>query len=211
MTTADSGSMAARLRTALAAHDPSARLQAALAAGTRPDPDYVPVLIEHCAVEPDLSVREILTWALTRQDPALTVEPLMVELRSPTPRARSQALHTLSKIGDRRAWPAITPALLADPDDDVARAAWRTAAGLAPASERVALAERLVTQLGRGGRDVQLSLCRAFAMLGGVALPVLHRFRSDPHPAVRAHAIATGRLIRDPEEPPFAFLDHPDP
>ncbi|GAA2014204.1 HEAT repeat domain-containing protein [Nakamurella flavida] len=196
-----------KLRTALTAAEPSARLQAAMAAGTRPDPGYVEVLVERCAVEPDFSVREILTWALIRHDPELTIDPLLVELRSETPQARSQALHTLSKIGDQRAWPAITPALLADAHDDVARAAWRTAAGLVPAEQRVALAETLTAQLGRGERDVQLSLCRAFATLGEVALPALRRSRTDPHPAVRAHAIAAERLIRDPEEPPFAFLD----
>ncbi len=205
--TTDDTALRHKLRTALDAGQPSARLQAAMAAGTRPDPEYVPVLIERCRIEPDFSVREILTWALIRHDPALTVEPLLVELGSAIPQARSQALHTLSKIGDRRAWPAITAALLRDQNDEVARAAWRAAAVLAPQPERVALAEQLATQFGRGERDVQLSLCRAFATLGKVVLPVVQRARTDPRPAVRAHAIATERLIRDPDEPPFAFLD----
>lgn len=203
----DDGAAERTLRSALAATEPSARLRAALAAGTRPHPEYVEVLVRQCAVEPDFSVREILTWALLRHDPGVTVDRLAEELRSPIPQARSQALHTLSKIGDPRAWPAITRDLLRDVDDDVARAAWRTAAGLAPVADRVALAAELATQLGRGGRDVQLSLCRALAMLGDAALPVVAQARTDPRPAVRAHAIATGRLIADPDEPPFAFLD----
>ncbi|WP_111765819.1 HEAT repeat domain-containing protein [Nakamurella deserti] len=203
----DDGGKAWRLEAALTQRDPSARLRAAMAAGTRPDPHFVEVLVARCAVEPDLSVREMLTWALVRHDQDLTVDRLVLELRSDILQARSQALHTLSKIGNRRAWPAVTRELLLHPDDTVARTAWRTAAGLVPPDRRSALAELLVTQLGRGGRDVQLSLCRALAMLGDTALPAVRRARVDPRPEIRAHAIATERLILDPEEPPFAFLD----
>ena len=203
----DDSGIAERLQTALVNPDASVRLRVAMAAGTHPDPDQVEVLVQRCAVEPDLSVREMLTWALIRHDPEVTVDRLVQELRSDVAQARSQALHTLSKIGDRRAWPAVTRDLLVGPDETVARAAWRTAAGLAPPEERPTLAELLSTQFGRGGRDVQLSLCRALAMLGDVALPVVRRARVDPRPEIRAHAIATERLIRDPEEPPFAFLD----
>ncbi|RIJ05522.1 HEAT repeat domain-containing protein, partial [Clavibacter michiganensis subsp. insidiosus] len=101
--------IAARLAAALRAPDASARLQAALTAGTRPDPALVDGLIHRCRVEPDLNVREMLTWALIRHDPEITIPPLIAELTSPIPQARGQALHTLSKIGDRRALPAITP------------------------------------------------------------------------------------------------------
>lgn len=207
----DDDATVGQLRAGLSDGDGSVRLRAAMAAGTEPDPRFVEILVERCAVEPELPVREMLTWALVRHDPAVTVDRLVVEIRSDVAQARSQALHTLSKIGDRRAWPAISRDLLTDPDDTVARAAWRTAAGLAPPDQRAALAESLATQFGRGGRDVQLSLCRALAMLGEVALSVVNRARVDPDPAVRAHAIATGRLISDPYEPPFAFLDVTDP
>lgn len=105
------------------------RLRAALAAGTAPDPRFVDKLIERCAIEPEFPVRDMLTWALTRHAPSTTVPGLIGELRSECAQARSQALHTLSKIGDRRAWPAITHALLTDSDDEVARSAWRAAAG----------------------------------------------------------------------------------
>ena len=56
------------LRRALTAESSSARLEAALAAGTHPQPEYVDVLIERCAIETDFYVREMLTWALTRHD-----------------------------------------------------------------------------------------------------------------------------------------------
>src|SRR5437016_2273335 len=97
------------------AHDnASVRLRAALAVGTAPDPGFVGTLVERCAVEPEFSVREMLTWALTRHAASMTVPVLVDEVRSERAQARSQALHTLSKIGDRQAWPVITPALLAD-------------------------------------------------------------------------------------------------
>ncbi len=125
MNTSQEATQTARILRGLAHGDASVRLRAALAAGTTPDPQLIDKLVERCAVEPDFSVREMLTWALTRHPAALTVPGLVAELRSETAQARSQALHTLSKIGDRRAWPAITRALLTDTDDEVARSAWR--------------------------------------------------------------------------------------
>lgn len=189
-----------QLRAALAVTDPSARLRAAMAAGTEPDPAFVEELVARCAVEPDLNVRETLTWALVRHAAPATVDRLVAELASAVPRARSQALHTLSKIGDPRAWPAITTALLRDPDDDVARAAWRTAAGLVPPGAATRLAETLVTQLARGDREVQRSLSRALVRIAPAAGPVVDRVAATAGPAVRRHAVVTARMIRDPEE-----------
>ncbi|MFI1455499.1 HEAT repeat domain-containing protein [Streptomyces roseus] len=179
---------------------PSVRLRAALAIGSAPDPRSVGKLVERCGVEPDFSVREMLTWALTRHEPSLTLPPLVAELRSEGARARSQALHTLSKIGDGRAWPAITGALLSDADEEVARSAWRAAVVLVPEGEEPRLAVALAAQLGRGGRETQLSLSRALIALGeGAAGPALSPATADPDPRVRHHAMATRRLLRDPE------------
>ncbi|MEU6995387.1 HEAT repeat domain-containing protein [Streptomyces sp. NPDC046465] len=177
----------------------SARLRAALAIGTSPDPRFLDALVERCAVEPEFSVREMLTWALIRHPPATTVPRLLEEVRSARAQARSQALHTLSKLGDRRAWPAITPALLSDTDDEVARSAWRAAVVLVPEQEEPALAAALATQLGRGGREMQLSLSRALIALGEAMVPTLCAARADPDPRVRTHAVATERLLRDPD------------
>jgi HEAT repeat protein len=177
----------------------SARLRAALDAGTRPDPGLAGALIERCAVEPDFFVRDMLTWALTRLPPDVTVPKLVTELRSGRAQARSQALHTLSKIGARKAWPAITSALLHDADDEVARSAWRAAVVLVPPAERAELATELARQLGRGDRDVQLSLSRALVALGDVAEAALRPGLASADPAVRAHARATERLLHDPD------------
>lgn len=177
----------------------SVRLKAAMAVGTAPDPRFVDKLIERCAIEPEFFVREILTWALTRHASSMTVPKLIDELRSERAQARSQALHTLSKIGDRQGWPAITRALLTDADDEVARSAWRAAVVLVPDDEGAELAEVLTTQLGRGERETQLSLSRALIALGEVIMPALRAAMTDLDPRVRRHAIATERLWHDPE------------
>ncbi len=179
--------------------DSSVRLQAALAAGTTPDPRFVDKLIERCAIEPEFYVRDMLTWALTRHPSSMTVPRLIDELRAERTQARSQALHTLSKIGDRRAWPAITRALLTDPDDEVARSAWRAAVVLVPEGEEPGLAGVLAAQLGRGERETRSSLSRALIALGEPITPVLRAAMTDPDSRVRQHAIATERLWRDPD------------
>ncbi|WP_106847779.1 HEAT repeat domain-containing protein [Blastococcus sp. Marseille-P5729] len=196
-----------RLAAALAASDSSARLQVALAAGMQPHHTFIDVLVDRCAAEPDFYVRDMLTWALTRHDKSAVTRRLLRELDSQTAQARSQALHTLSKIGDRHVWPAITTALLQDADDEVARTAWRTAAGLVPAEAATGLATTLATQLGRGGRDLQLSLSRAFVTIGSTASAVLERAATDRDPRVRIHAVATTRLIADPETGFDAAID----
>jgi HEAT repeat protein len=193
-------SAATSLRRALHATAPAARLQAALTAGTRPDPSNIEVLVETCRTEPDFYVRDMLTWALIRHEPQLVVEAVVPELTSETAQARSQALHTLSKIGDPETWPAITTDLLHDSDDEVARTAWRTAARLVPDGEEAGLANELVSEFARGGRDMQLSLSRAFANLGPAAEPVIDRLKNHPIEEIRTHAIATERIMADPGE-----------
>lgn len=199
MTKSSKAAAAARILQGLEHANPSVRLQAALAVGTTPDPGLVSRLVECCGTEPDFGVREMLTWALTRHAASVTVPLLLGEVRSERAQARSQALHTLSKIGDRRAWPAITPALLSDADDEVARSAWRAAVVLVPEDEEQELAMALATQLGRGGQETRRSLSRALIALGEVMLPALAAATGDPDPGVRAHATATERLWRDPD------------
>ncbi|WP_243408122.1 HEAT repeat domain-containing protein [Frankia canadensis] len=201
----------ARVAGALGAEDASVRLQAALAVGSNPGPDpeqgLLAALVERCAVEPDFFVRDMLSWALTRLPPEITLPRLRRELGSERPQARSQALHTLSKIGDRRAWAWITRDLLRDADDEVARTAWRAAVALAAEDDRPNLVDDLVVQLGRGDREVQLSLSRALVDLGGVIEPALARAAANPDPTVAAHARATASLLRDPEAGFDAAID----
>ncbi|WP_255447130.1 HEAT repeat domain-containing protein [Schumannella soli] len=192
---------AARLAAALEVGDASHRLQAALTAGTRPNDAYVDVLVARCAVEPDFFVREMLTWALIRHDPVVAVDRVVQELTSPIAQARSQALHTLSKIGDARAWPSITSELLHDESDEVARAAWRTSAGLVPSTteDRAALAVELAAEFGRGDRALRRSLSRALGMLEDVAGPVVAAATRNADEGVRIHALTTAHLLENPD------------
>ena len=197
MTTPDD--IAARLRAALSAPSSSDRLQAALAAGTHPNPLYVDVLVERSAIEPDFYVRDMLTWSLTRHPASITVPLLLRETQAVGDQARSQALHSLSKIGHPDGYrPA--RALLRDDVDEVARAAWRTAVALVPEGSEADLAFELATQLGRGDRSLQQSLSRALAGLGSAAEEVLTDAAAHGTPDVRVHAIATRRLVDDPDE-----------
>ena len=198
MNTTNHGGSNAHLVDALSAADPSGRLRAALSAGTRPDPHLTDTLVDRCAVEPDFFVRDMLTWALCRFPTELTVPRLVRELGSDTAQARSQSLHTLSKIGDRLAWPAVS-ALLHDEHDEVARSAWRAAVALVPPGDEAALAADLTTELGRGNQHMQLSLSRALVGLGDAVLPVLDAAGTNPDPRIRAHAEATKRLCDDPD------------
>jgi HEAT repeat protein len=187
-----------QLIAALTAGDESTRLKAALTIGSNPEPGLVEALIARCAIEPDFYVRDMLTWALIRLPSTITVPRLLAELRSERAQARSQALHTLSKIGDASAWPAITRTLLRDSDDEVARSAWRAAVALVPDGQRQDLAEELAALLGRGDREVQLSLSRALVALGAQAIePILHEAMASNDRGVQAHATATERLLRN--------------
>lgn len=168
-------------------------------AGTHPDTADLDLLVEQCAVEPDFFVRDMLTWALTRLPAAEVVERVLPELHRHVPQARSQALHTLSKIGDRSTWTAVRP-LLEDPDIDVARAAWRTAVALVPDDERGALARTLAVHLGRGDHETRLSLARAFVGLGEETVrPVLGDAAQHRDEQVRAHVADIERLLADPD------------
>ena len=189
----------AALIQALTDPEESVRLRAAMQAGREPSPDYVEPLVARCGVEPDFYVRDMLTWALIQHDHEYVIARVLPELDSPVAQARAQALHTLSKVGEPRVWDAITPELLADADDDVARTAWRAAAGLVPAESRSWLAEVLATQWGRGGRDVQLSLSQALCSLGEAALPVINRAVVATDDEVRVHAEATKSILENPD------------
>jgi HEAT repeat protein len=187
------------LSAALADPRPAVRLRAVMSAGTTPSADDLEALVEQCAVEPDLQVREMLTWSLVRLPAELVVPRVVRELGRPEAQARSQALHTLSKIRDGAVFPQVA-ALLEDPDPGVARTAWRASVLLAPVEERTALARRLAVQLGQGDREARLALSRALATLGAdVVGPVLADAAAHRNAAVREHVEETERLLRDPD------------
>ena len=154
------------LRALLDSPDKSVRLNAALAAGTYPETDFIEILVSQCAIETDFFVRDTLSWALMRNDISKVVERLQTELVSKNPQAKTQAIHTLSKIGDKKNYVLITDSMLFDSDDFVASTAWRAASVLVPEEQKPDLVKKLVTQLGRGDSDTQFALTRFLCALG---------------------------------------------
>ena len=174
--------------------DQSVRLKATLAAGTYPESGFIPVLIQQCAIEPDFFVRDTLSWALMRHERETVVAQLIPELKSPIPQARSQALHTLSKIGDKGNYSLITHEHFFDEDDLVASTAWRAASVLVPENQKSDLVRILVTQLGRGDGDVQFGLTRFLCSIGEPIVAPLQEAAKSVDENVRVHAEIT--LIR---------------
>ena len=181
----------ATLKALLESPDKSVRLQAALAAGTYPEPEFIDVLASQCASEPDFFVRDTLSWALIRNEIPKVVERLKSELISDNIQAKSQALHTLTKIGDKHFYSLITHEHLFDAHDKVAVTAWRAASVLVPNNESSALAKILVTQLGRGDFEVQFDLTRFLCALGDVIIEPLQRASDSDKEEIRLHAAFT--------------------
>jgi len=184
----------ATLEALLKSPDQSVRLKAALAAGTYPNLDHIDVLITQCANESDFFVRDTLSWALMRQDRPTVVQRLIPELKSVNPQSRSQALHTLSKIGDKNNYSLITTELLLDADDFVASTAWRSASVLVPDADKPALVEILISQLGRGDSDTQFGLTRFLCAIGQPIVAPLMQAAQSADETVRTQAEFT--LIR---------------
>jgi HEAT repeat protein len=181
----------ATLQALLASPDKSIRLQAALAAGTYPEAEFIPVLVAQCRYEPDFFVRDTLSWALMRNEITKVVDCLKTELNSEIVQAKCQALHTLSKIGEKKFYPLITQEHLLDLNDEVALTAWRAASVLAPEDEKSNLTSVLVTQLGRGNSDVQFDLTRFLCALGDVIVDPLKQASEAGKEEVRLHAAFT--------------------
>ena len=178
---------ATRLLHSLERPESSLRLRAALAAGMNPQVEQVEVLVSRCALEPDFFVRDMLTWALLQHNKQQVFDLVARELESEIAQARSQALHTLSKLKDPRTWSVVTKELLTDLDDEVARTAWRVAVAVVPEDQVTELANILATQFARGDDEVHRSLSRAFVALADfspVAVAAVHRAADDPNPEV---------------------------
>ena len=184
----------ATLEELLKSPDQSVRLKAALAAGTYPNLDHIEVLIRQCSNESDFFVRDTLSWALMRLDRQAVVQRLIPELKSPNPQSRSQALHTLSKIGDKENYTLITRDLLLDSDDFVASTAWRSASVLVPDEDKPALVDLLISQLGRGDSDTQFGLTRFLCAIGEPIVAPLMQAAQSADEIVRTQAEFT--LIR---------------
>ena len=187
----------ATLEAMLASPDQSIRLNGALAAGTYPEPRFIEILVAQCAIETDFFVRDTLSWALLRNDQDAVVERLIPELKSENIQAKTQAIHTLTKIGDKKNYSLITNEMLLDLDDFVASTAWRAASVLVPDGEKDALVKTLITQLARGDSDVQFALTRFLCAMGESIVGPLSEASNAPKEEVRMHAQFTLMRLKE--------------
>jgi hypothetical protein len=134
-----------------------------------------------------------------RHDHDAVVAKLIPELSSPIAQSRSQALHTFSKIGEKKYYSLITDQHLFDVEDSVASTAWRTASVLVPESEKATLVEKLVTQLGRGDSDLQFGLTRFLCTLGEVIVAPLTEAAKSEKEEIRVQAEFTLLRFREME------------
>lgn len=185
------------LRALLDSPDQSVRLKAALAAGTYPEDEFIEVLISQCAIEPDFFVRDTLSWALMRNDVSKVVKYLETELQSSNNQAKSQAIHTLSKIGDKANYRLITDDMLFDSDDFMAATAWRVASVLVPDNQKPELVKKLITQLGRGDSDTQFGLTRFLCALGECIVEPLTEASKSPEEVISNQAKFTLLRFRE--------------
>lgn len=185
------------LRALLDSPDQSVRLKAALAAGTYPEDEFIEVLISQCAIEPDFFVRDTLSWALVRNDVSKVVKYLETELQSSNNQAKSQAIHTLSKIGDKANYRLITDDMLFDSDDFMAATAWRVASVLVPDNQKPELVKKLITQLGRGDSDTQFGLTRFLCALGECIVEPLTEASKSPEEVISNQAKFTLLRFRE--------------
>lgn len=207
----------AAVATGLGDSDPRERLEAAMAAGTDPAPEFVQLLLSRIGVETDFQVREMLTWAIVRHSDRMTESPtwgmgidlvptLLEGLNSESSIARAQSLHTLTKlnphnISGQEVGRHVSVDLLHDVDDEVARTAWRAAVQLWPDEASAGLASELARELGRGDREVMRSLARVLVGLGDAGVDAVQGVLMNPGTGARAraHAEAVLRLAEDPE------------
>ena len=184
--------------------DPVVRVRAALDAPTTAP---LATLVELLVAEPDVSVRETLTWAIAGHGRRAT--PLLVrQLASKDARVRLTALHVLSKVGDPAATAAVAERL-GDADGAVARKAAFTLGQIGGGAALAAL----VAALGVGDTGLGDAVATALARFGASASGPLIDALGSPDAAVRGNAAESLALIGDPAGAAqlAATLDDPDP
>ncbi len=142
------------------------RARAALDLGKLADSRAAEPLIERLRIEPELLVREKLTWALVR--PGGVVERVSELLKDPNAQVRHDAAHVLSKIGDPLAVNALIDAL----SDDQAEVLTKVAFALGRIGDPKAI-PALVRLVGHESRELQSTLHSVLEAFGPEATSAL--------------------------------------
>jgi HEAT repeat protein len=147
--------------------DKNVRIEAALELGKLADPAAIPALLARLGDEPDFFVRENVTWALVRMS-SEAVLPLIDVLVHGDAAARFNAAHTLSKLADARAVPALLAACDA-PDQSLAQ---KAVFALGRIGDLHAV-PALVARLGAGSQEMRGAAATALESFGDAAVPAL--------------------------------------
>jgi len=140
--------------------DKNVRSQAAVSIGKLDDANAVNSLIDALITEPDMYVREDITWALVRvKDAAL--QPLISLLDDANPSTRHLATHVLGKIGGQ----AVVDSLIYALHDTEPTVISKAAFGLAQIGDERAIPP-LVGLVGHENRDVQTMLMNVLERFG---------------------------------------------
>jgi HEAT repeat protein len=156
------------------------RLEAALELGKLADVHALPALLDRVGTEPDFFVRENVTWALVRMGDA-AVLPLIAILERGDTTSRFHAAHTLSKLADVRAVPALLVALDASDSELVQKSVYALGA---LRDERALPA--LLARIGETSGAFRSTLHDAVSAFGVHVVPALLAVLAD-----RASALAT--------------------
>lgn len=171
--------------------DQNQRSAAILALGNMDHPDKLPLLIQALQTEPNLYVREDITYAIVRVgDSAL---PLLLDLlKDDRPDVRHHAAHVLGKM----AHPDAVAALMDVLDDEAPMVAAKAVLALQQIGDPAAI-PTLLRLLGHPHREVQAALQTAMQHFGTAAVDPLIRAVEHAQWQVREQAADSLGLIAD--------------
>ena len=158
--------------------DKNVRIEAALELGKLADVQALRALLDRVGIEPDFFVRENVTWALVRIGDA-AVLPLIAILERGDTASRFHAAHTLSKLADVRAVPALLAALDASDGELVQKAVY----ALGALRDDRALPE-LVARIGETSGAYRSTLHDAVTAFGAHAVTTLLAVLADANSAL---------------------------
>ncbi len=162
--------------------DKNVRGKAALSLGKLGDTAVLDTLLQALSSEPDLYVREDITWALVRIG-GEALEPLIDLLYNTNAAVRHHAAHVLGKIADARAVEALIHALH---DTDAAVVA-KAAFSLGQIGDERAI-PALVRLVGHENRDVETMLITVLERFGSASVQPLTELMTDERWQVREQA-----------------------
>lgn len=177
--------------------DTHERSRAALALGKQGyDADALAGLIDALADEPELMVREDLTWALARMG-AESLQPLVDLLGDSRPEVRHQAAHVLGKLGDRRAVAGLVRVL----EDESAQVVMKAVFALGQIKDAEAI-PALVGLLGHGHMEIHDTITNVLHEFDAQAVQPLAQMVGHERWEVREQVAEVLGLIADPDALP---------